>query len=505
MKSEAEGNPSEAGVAKPSLAVGRKRAWLAAAAALALVGGGAAGGALFRSANSQAAAIEAPAQAPGAPVTFADVAARVKPAVVSVQVRMTSDELQTLGAPGIDPNSPLADLFRRFGAPDPSQQPLPRETQAQGSGFFISPDGFIVTNNHVVRNARSLSVTLDDGRTVGAHLVATDPRTDLAVIKADEGNDYAFVRFAEAAPRVGDWVIAVGNPFGLGGTVTAGIVSAQGRDIGEGPYDDFLQIDAPVNQGNSGGPAFNMSGEVVGVNTAIFSPSGGNVGIAFAIPAAAAQPIVDTLRRGGAIERGYLGVSLQSMDEGLAQALNLSERQGALVADVAASGAAARAGLRQGDVILSAGGAAVTGSRDLARIVAQHPPGSRLAIGYMRGGRRLSTSAVLAPAPSEAAAQGVAKQEAIPVPSGEALGLSLTQATNGQGLRIVRVDPAGAAAERGLSAGDVITEAGGRACVSMGDFQRAVRAAERGGRGAVVLRVETELGARYVAVPVGRG
>ena len=237
----------------------------------------------------------------------------------------------------------------------------------QGSGFFISADGYAVTNNHVVDKAESVEVTADDGKTYTAKVIGTDPRTDLALIKVDGRNDFPFVRLAETPPRIGDWVLAVGNPFGLGGTVTAGIVSARGRDIGAGPYDDFIQIDAPVNKGNSGGPTFDVDGNVIGVNTAIFSPSGGSVGIAFAIPAETVKTVVAQLKDKGSVTRGWIGVQIQPVTHDIADSLGIKTAEGALVAEPQADSPAAKAGIKAGDVIVKVNGDPVKDARMLSR------------------------------------------------------------------------------------------------------------------------------------------
>jgi serine protease Do len=374
--------------------VGGLRAVMVAVSACALVGAGAISHALVQGHATPPARTQTSYDASRPQMSFADLADRVKPAVVSVQTHIVE-------AAAPDEAMPFGDLFGRFGLPFEALPAPPREGMAQGSGFFVSADGYIVTNNHVIRNARDVRVTMDDGKTVEARVVATDPRTDLALLKTKPGGNYPFVRFAKSAPRVGDWVVAVGNPFGLGGTVTAGIVSARGRDIGEGPYDDFLQIDAPVNRGNSGGPTFNLDGEVVGVNTAIYSPSGGNVGIAFAIPASVAEPIVDSLRQGRAVERGYLGASLQALDDALARSLGLPDTKGALVADVSVGGPANRAGIRNGDVIVRAGNTEISNTRDLARVVGSQRPASPLRLQLVRDGRRMELSVTLGAAPRQ--------------------------------------------------------------------------------------------------------
>ena len=281
---------------------------------------------------------------------FADVVDKVKPSVVAVKVRMDGSDDES-GLSGRDRSRSedlppqLREFFRRFGENEQPQQPRRggRGT-ALGSGFFVSADGYVVTNNHVVEHARSIQVTTDDGRTLDAKLIGTDPKSDLAVLKVTEGGEHPYVKLAATMPRVGDWVVAIGNPFGLGGTVTSGIVSARGRDIGAGPYDDFLQIDAPINRGNSGGPTFNLRGEVVGVNTAIASPSGGSVGLAFAIPASTVQSVVQQLETSGKVARGYLGVQIQPVTRDLAEGLGIDGEKGALVSSTQPDTPAATAG-----------------------------------------------------------------------------------------------------------------------------------------------------------------
>lgn len=328
--------------------------------------------------------------------SFADVVEQVKPAVVSVRVKARvaandDGEAGPAGIEGLPPGHPLERFFRRFGeegqGQGPQGRPQPRLQQAQGSGFFVSQDGYVVTNNHVVQNAVEVQLVTDDGKTLTAKVIGTDPRTDLALLKVNESGSYPFVQLAAAKPRIGDWVLAVGNPFGLGGTVTAGIVSAQGRDIGSGPYDDFIQIDAAVNRGNSGGPTFNQKGEVVGVNTAIYSPSGGNVGIAFAIPAATVKSVVEQLKKDGSVARGFIGVQIQPVTSEVADAIGLKDAHGALVASAEANGPAAKAGIKRGDTIVAVNGEKVADARDLSRKIATFAPGTKTNITVWRDGK----------------------------------------------------------------------------------------------------------------------
>lgn len=328
--------------------------------------------------------------------SFADMVEKVKPAVVSVRVK------QKVAGEMEDDQGSLDDLppgLRRFFEQQQGQQrgmrpERPRAPQAmsQGSGFFVSQDGYVVTNNHVVDKASEVQLVTDDGKTLNAKVIGTDPRTDLALLKVTESGNYPFVQLASGKPRIGDWVLAVGNPFGLGGTVTAGIVSAQGRDIGSGPYDDFLQIDAAVNRGNSGGPTFNQKGEVVGVNTAIYSPSGGNVGIAFAVPASTVEQVVAALKKDGKVSRGFIGVQIQPVTSEVADAIGLKDAHGALVAAAEKDGPAAKAGIKRGDTIISVDGEQIKDARDLSRKIAKYAPGSKAKITIWRDGKERDLS-----------------------------------------------------------------------------------------------------------------
>ncbi|WP_414644141.1 trypsin-like peptidase domain-containing protein [Bosea sp. (in: a-proteobacteria)] len=355
--------------------------------------------------NTHGAANAQPVQLSGLQQTqlpsFADVVDRVKPAVVSVRVKAkvvasANDEGGPAGIEGLPPGHPLERFLRRFGeegmGPRGPQQQQPRVQLSQGSGFFISQDGYVVTNNHVVANAAEVQLVTDGGKTLSAKVIGTDPRTDLALLKVNESGNYPFVQLASGKPRIGEWVLAVGNPFGLGGTVTAGIVSAQGRDIGSGPYDDFLQIDAAVNRGNSGGPTFNQKGEVVGVNTAIYSPSGGNVGIAFAIPAATVQSVVEQLKEHGSVARGFIGVQIQPVTAEVADAIGLKDAKGALIAEAQANGPAAKAGLKRGDTIIAVNGEKIADARELSKKIATFAPGAKTSLTIWRDGKEREVS-----------------------------------------------------------------------------------------------------------------
>jgi serine protease Do len=383
-----------------------KANWFGAAAIAALVAGGAVGQVFMAPAPAQAElrSLEQPIAIP----SFAEVIDRVKPAVVSVRVKMQQvadrdDDFQQFSMPDLPQGHPLERYFRQFrdGERGPrGQRPFPRGgvRQSQGSGFFISGDGFIVTNNHVVDNGSEVQVVMEDGKTLEAKVIGTDAKTDLALLKV-EGSDFPFVRLAGQKARVGDWVLAVGNPFGLGGTVTAGIVSAQHRDLGQGPYDDYIQIDAPVNRGNSGGPTFNLAGEVVGVNTAIFSPSGGNVGIAFAIPASTVDQIVTSLKANGSVTRGYIGIQMQPMTKEIAEAIGLKEPRGALVAEALPNAPAAKAGIRTGDTIVAVDGEPIKEAKDLSRKIADVAPGKSVNVTVFRNGKERQVTLEVASQP----------------------------------------------------------------------------------------------------------
>jgi serine protease Do len=459
--------------------------------------------------------------------SFADIVAKVKPAVVSVRVKVAEDQPTGAGGMsmeefGLEPGSPMERFFRRFqqdggmGGPrqrqgmdedqdqGPRGRPSPRRFgEAQGSGFFISKDGYIVTNNHVVEKGMNVEVITDDGRTLKAKVVGTDPKTDLALLKTVENGPYPTVSFGAAMPRIGDWVIAVGNPFGLGGTVTAGIVSARGRDIGAGPYDDFIQIDAPVNRGNSGGPTFNLAGEVVGINTAIASPSGGSVGIAFAIPSETAQKVVADIRDHGGVHRGFLGVQIQPVTADIADGLGLSKPEGALVAKVDPDTPAGRAGVKTGDAITALNGKGVKDARELSREVAGLEPGSTVTLSVWRDGKSQELSVKLGKLPGEKTAS---RSDDKGADVGK-LGLSLAPADSvggaaAKGVVVVGVEPGSPAEEKGLKPGDVIAEVAGKAVETPQDVKSAIAQSRKDGKKAVLMRLESQKGSRFLAIQV---
>jgi serine protease Do len=440
------------------------------------------------------------------PTGFAEVVKNVKPAVVAVRAKIDAGEATT--DEGLSGESLIERFLRRYGVPEESDRsPVPpRRTviTSQGSGFFISADGFAVTNGHVVEKARTVKVTTDDGRTHTAKIIGNDLRSDIALIKVD-GDHFPFVQFSESSPQIGDWVLAVGNPFGLGGTVTAGIVSARGRDIGAGNYDDFIQIDAPVNRGNSGGPTFDMEGHVIGVTTAIVSPSGGSVGIGFAIPAETVRAVITQLREKGAVTRGWIGVQIQPVTEDLADSLGLKEVRGALVAEPQADGPAAKAGVQAGDVITAVNGKDIGDSRDLARTISGMSPGAAVHLSVIRKGQEKTFNMTTGALPEQREANAVPeapRQSGANVPE---LGLTVTPQRGSHGVVVTKIDPDGSAADRGVKNGDVILEAAGRKVATVGELRNAVDAVQKGGRHSVLLHVKSGNTMKFVAVPVGRG
>jgi serine protease Do len=453
------------------------------------------------------------------PVGFADIVAQVKPSVISVKVNINEKVAKDDNDDDspFPPGSPMERFFRHFGAPDgvPGLRGgRGHVIMGQGSGFFISADGYAVTNNHVVDGASKVEVTTDDGKTYSAKVIGTDARTDLALIKVEGGSDFPFAKLSEAKPRIGDWVLAVGNPFGLGGTVTAGIVSAMGRDIGNGPYDDFIQIDAPVNKGNSGGPAFNTDGDVVGVNTAIYSPSGGSVGIAFSIPAPTVKNIVAQLKDKGSVSRGWIGVQIQRVTPEIADSLGLKKAEGALVAEPQANGPAAKAGIESGDIITAVNGDAVKDERELARTIGGLAPGTAVKLNVVHKGADKVVSLTLGQLPNTIEAKadtdnddqgGATRGTDVPK-----LGLTLAPASSvagagKEGVVVTEVDPKSAAAERGFKEGDVILEVGGKSVASANDVRDAINAARTDNKNVVLMRVKSGGSSHFVAVPLAKG
>ncbi len=429
---------------------------------------------------------------------FADVAARVGPSVVRVLTTERVAQVRQEVPPQLR-GTPMEEMFRRFGQQGQGQeQGQPQQRRAgQGSGFVIDPAGYIVTNAHVVGENAEVQVVMADGRELPATVIGRDTATDVALIKVEAGAPLPAIAFGNSdSTRVGEWVMAMGNPFGLGGTVTAGIVSARGRQIGQGPYDDFIQTDASINPGNSGGPLFNAAGEVVGMNTAIFSPSGGNIGIGFAVPSKMVQHIVAQLRDHGSVQRGWLGVSLQPLDQDLATAMRVSDAKGALVAAVEPNSPAARGGLQPGDVITAIDGRAVSTPRDLAAGVADVAPGRTATLAVLRDGSASERRIEVGTNPANQAAAGKPGQAAQP-----SLGIGLAPRQEG-GVAITRVEPGSVAEERGLRTGDVVLRAGEREASRPQDVVEAVRAAREAGRPSIAFQVERNGAQRFVALPL---
>jgi serine protease Do len=480
--------------------------WLESSARSGWLAGAVAGAALTLAAlianyTPDAHSAASPAAAMG---SFADVIESVSPAVVNISVTKAPQALPTASpfgwrvpedgrgrAPG--PQSPLDEFFGRFFEMPGQPMPEPR-MEGQGSGFLIDPSGYVVTNNHVIDGADEIVVTLQDGRKLDATLIGRDAKTDLAVIKVSSSGLPHVVFGDSDAARVGDWVVAIGNPFGLGGTATAGIISARGRDIQSGPYDDYLQIDAPINRGNSGGPVFNVAGEVVGVNTAIFSPNGGNIGIGFAIPANQAKAVIDELKARGSVERGWLGVQIQSLDEDLAASFGLDDERGALVTEVVRDGPAERGGVLAGDVITHFNGREIDSARTLSRAVGDADPDDTARITVWRDGRSRELSVEL----GEAAAEPVAAATPGAADGTNALGLALRNLTDQdkadlgvpaetEGAVVVAVAPGSAAAEKGIRVGDVITRVNQTDVASADAAVAALNQAKAGNQRALLL------------------
>lgn len=462
-------------------------------------------------------------QTPGnAPVSFADLVEQVSPAVVSVNVVSLRDRgagfeefmERFRDMPGFD------DFMDRRREDDPDERPDQEEARSLGSGFFISSDGFIVTNNHVVEGATEIEVVLEDGREIAAEIVGTDPSTDLAVLKVLEGDDFPYVEFASSTPvRRGDWVVALGNPFGLGGTATAGIVSADGRrnQLGRSStYTDFLQIDAAINRGNSGGPTFDLNGRVIGVNTAIFSPTGGSVGIGFAIPAELADQITKTLISDGRVSRGWLGVIIQDLTSDMAEAQGLTDDEGAIVADVTDGSPAEQYGLERGDIILSVNGLDVEDSTQLTRVVGGLLAGSTNEFGILRDGQRQTVSVTVGERPSDPLGNdgGSGGEDNITDQSDGPLGVSvrpLDRETRDElgldadedGLIITEMESDSPLRDAGIRSGMAVLEINGRTLRSQSDMERAIEAAREAGRDKVLVAVRVGEVTTFRTVEIG--
>lgn len=431
---------------------------------------------------------------------FADMVERVAPAVVSIYVVQQAPVSARGAQPGLPEGHPLERFFRQNPQrQDESPSRRGPRPQAQGSGFVISPDGYIVTNHHVIENGVEVTVAFNDGAELTAEVIGTDEKTDLALLKVVSDELLPHVAFKQEDDlRVGDWVIAVGNPFGLGGTVTTGIVSARGRDIGAGPYDDFIQIDASINQGNSGGPTFDLSGNVVGVNTAIFSPTGGNVGIGFAIPASVAARVVADLQENGTVQRGWLGVAIQPVGPEIAETLGLEEDEGALVAEVMAGSPAEAGGLHRGDLIRAINGVEMKTPKDVSRAVADLRAGSTATFELWRNGALETLDVEIGTYPAQAQVAALATPE--PHDSDLLNGLGLALADGPEGVVIRSVAPGSEAAAKGLRAGDVIVEVAGHNVEGVSGLLVDVEKAHDAHRKSVLFLVRSPQGQRFVAL-----
>jgi serine protease Do len=429
------------------------------------------------------------------PVGFENLVDRIKPAVVGVQAKVELDEEEESARAG------------RGISPGERASPQPHTTTSQGSGFFISSDGLAMTTYHVVARNKKIEVVTDNGRTYAAKMVGADPKTDLALLKVEGGN-FPVVQMADKAPRIGEWVLAIGNPFGLGGTVTAGIVSAAGRAIFS-PYSDFIQIDAPINKGNSGGPTFDATGRVIGVNSAIFSPSGGSVGIGFAIPAETVKTIAAQLKAKGAVSRGWMGIEVQSMSPDIAEGFGLDKRmEGVVVTELQPDSPARKAGIEPGDVITSLADRSTSDERDLMRRVAEMPPGQIVELHLMRRSQEKSITVALDEQPVEPTEGQPDAENPQPARGGDKsrLGVMLmaadTLGLGGKGVVVAGLAPSGVAAESGLSVGDVILDVSGNAMKTSEDFFKALDGVQTQGRRIALARIKSNEATRFVAIPV---
>ncbi|HEY5338037.1 MAG TPA: DegQ family serine endoprotease [Rhizomicrobium sp.] len=459
--------------------------------------------------------VPAPAFARSAPDSFADLANQLLPMVVNISTTQTvkpdSDQAQMLDLP---PGSPLQQLFKDYLDKNKN---APHHVTSLGSGFVIDPSGMIVTNNHVIEDADEISVKLNDGTTLPAKLIGHDEKTDLALLKVTPKKPLPSAHFGDSDhARVGDWVIAIGNPFGLGSTVTAGIVSARNRDIAAGPYDDFIQTDAPINRGNSGGPLFDMDGAVVGVNSAIFSPSGGSVGIGFAIPSNMVREVIGQLEKYGATRRGWLGVRVQNLTDDIAEGMGIAGTQGALVANVSPGGPAAKAGIQNGDVIVGFDGKPVADSRALPREVADTAAGKAVNVDVLRNGKKQTLHAVVAKLQDDDDAKPGAAPAPAPKPNAKMsrLGLSLAPLDDGvrtkfhlpkdaAGVVVTDIDPDGPSADKNFRPGDIIVQVQSQNVRSPDDVTKLVDENAKAGKKVALLLVSRGGDLTYVAVRVG--
>lgn len=463
-------------------------------------------------------AAPASAQSPVAPASgFADLAAKVAPAVVNISsTRTSASDEEAMPMPQVPPGSPFEEFFKEFFDRDRPHESA-RRAASLGSGFVIDPRGYVVTNNHVIADADEIKVIFNDDSEYKAQLIGYDSKTDLALLKIERATPFPALEWADSDKvRIGDWMLAIGNPFGLGSSTTAGIVSARGRDIRAGAYDDFIQVDAAINRGNSGGPSFTMDGRVFGVNTAIFSPSGGSVGIGFAIPSNLARPVIDSLMKTGKVARGWLGVRIQSVTKEIADGMGMPAADGALVANVTPGGPAEKAGIQAGDVILQFDHKSITRMRSLPRVVAETAVGSQAQVVFWRKGETRSVTVELGQLPDDEQLAALGSQPQEPGPKGadariDDLGLTVSTLTSAlkskfslgsdaKGVVIVDVTENGPAAGEGLKPGDVIVEIGQEEVADGGDLATRVRQARTDGKKAALLLVDRQGDLRFVAL-----
>jgi len=456
------------------------------------------------------------ASAKTAPESFADLADKLLPSVVNISTTQVVEGRSGPELPQLPPGSPFEEFFKEFFDRNQPQQRSRRATSL-GSGFIISKDGYVVTNNHVIQDADEIKVILQDDTRLTAEVVGRDPKTDIAVLKVQSDSDLPAVSFGDSKnSRVGDWIMAIGNPFGFGGTVTAGIISARGRNLNAGPYDDFIQTDASINRGNSGGPMFNLDGEVIGVNTAIISPSGGSIGLGFAVPSSTVEPVISQLIKHGEVKRGWLGVHIQTVTPELAETLGLKKPEGALVASVIKDGPAESAGIKAGDVILKFNGKAVNEMRALPRIVADTEVGKDVDVEIWRDSKKmtitaavgeLQKSAEMAAKSSDEGGDGSGERSINDLglsvsPVNEALRKQYKLNKDAKGVLVTEVDGTGPAAEKGISAGDLIVEVSQEEVTTPTQIINKVKEAKKAGRKTVLLLLEGQGGLRFVAIRI---
>ena len=483
-----------------------RRLLSASSLAIALAVGTMGGGALLATSAMAQISVQA-----SLPASFADLVEAVKPAVVSISVqgveetsRFSPRDGLEFNFPDLPKDHPFRQFFDQFGAPGQNEAPKQRRFEAAGSGFVISADGYVVTNNHVVDHAQKVTVVFDGGEEKIATIIGTDERTDLALLKIDGVSDLPFVEFSQEDVRIGDWVVAVGNPFGLGGSVTAGIVSARGRDIGGNSYGDFLQIDAAINRGNSGGPAFNLEGKVVGVNTAIFSPNGGNVGIAFAIPADTVMQIIEDLKDDGDVTRGFLGVAIQDVTKDIADSVGLPTARGALVTQPTQDATAAKAGVKSGDIIVEVNGEPIDDAKDLSRTIGSIAPEEKVKIKVWRNGKNLNFTIKLATLDDDVAAAPNLTDELpiIPKPEISSIGVTLIANIDGGGLVITDIEEDSIVASKGFAVGDIILEVDNQLVNSLAEFEDVLAKVKKSDRSKVLIKASRNDNIRFIGLPL---